>query len=221
MGNPIVVEWLGSVPYGVALARQEQAVAACRAGRSPDRLLLLEHPAVITLGRGSQPQNLRTSEAQLATRGIAVHRVPRGGDVTWHGPGQLVGYPILHLERRGEKDVVAYLRRLEQALIAALSGLGLAVRPVAGKTGVYMADAQQPLRKIASIGVGVKRWVTWHGFALNVTNDPAGFDDIVPCGLHGVEMTSVAQELGGLPERKLFDATRARVAEAFLESFCG
>jgi lipoate-protein ligase B len=218
MARRLRVEWLGTLPYGDALALQEAAVAARRAGREPDRLLLLEHPPVVTFGRSSRPANLRTPEADLLARGVEVHRVARGGDVTWHGPGQLVGYLVADLRADGEPDVERLLRRLEAALLDALGSLDVKGGAVPGMTGVFVLPSSPP-RKIASIGVGVRGWVTWHGFALNATCDLAGFADIVPCGLRGVEMTSVARELGVEPAPELFARARGAVADAFARHF--
>lgn len=212
------VEWRGRVPYAEALALQERAVVERRAGRGPDRLLLLEHPPVVTLGRRGREENLRTPIAALRARGVEVHRVSRGGDVTWHGPGQLVGYAVVDLAARGAADVGRFLRGLEAALVEALAELGVTAAPRAGMTGVFVGGAEPP-RKIASIGVGLRGWVTWHGFALNATADLAGFADIVPCGLHGVEMTSVARELGEAPTPPLFARCRDAVAASFARAF--
>jgi lipoyl(octanoyl) transferase len=197
MGD-LSVRWLGRVPYARALALQEETVAARRAGEVGDTLLLLEHPPVVTLGRGARTENLLVGEDALRAGGIDVHRVARGGDVTWHGPGQLVGYPIIDLAARGKRDVVAFLRLLEAVLCEALQELGVPPRTLPGMTGVF-ADAppRDPPRKLASIGVGVRGWVTWHGFALNVDLDVADFAIMVPCGLHQVRMTTVADELRG------------------------
>jgi len=195
----LVTEWLGTVRYAEALALQEQAVIDRRAGRTGDRLLLLEHPAVVTLGRNSHEAHLLTPRAELEARGVDVHEIPRGGDVTYHGPGQLVGYLILDLEPRG-RDVDRLLRSIEAAIVDAAHELGLVAGTLSGMTGVFMKGSEQPgrvpPRKLASIGLGLRQWVSWHGFALNVSVDLADFGDIVPCGLHGVEMTSVAAELG-------------------------
>jgi lipoyl(octanoyl) transferase len=221
MGHPLAIEWLGSVGYREALACQEDAVADRRAGRAPDRLLLLEHPAVITFGRSGRARNLRTAPEALAARGVEVHHVARGGDVTYHGPGQLVGYLVVDLAQRGQPDAVAFLRRVEATLISALADLGLAGEARTGMTGVFVRGSDPP-RKLASIGVGLRGWITWHGFALNATVDLDGFRDIVPCGLHGVEMTSLARELGWPPgdaSAAAFDRTRLAVAEAFGRSF--
>jgi lipoate-protein ligase B len=241
MGIALDISWLGTVPYGAALERQLAAVEARRAG-GPDRLLLLEHPPVVTLGRSAKPENLLTPQAQLAERGVEVHEIARGGDVTWHGPGQLVGYLIADLAARGAQDVSLWLRGIEAALIESLGELGVPCRRVEGMTGVFVAEFAQltasrvepgaqraagersecgSQRKIASIGVGLKGWITYHGFALNVTPELAGFADIVPCGLSGVTMTSVARELGrelavgSTEERAFFAHVRACVAAAF------
>jgi lipoate-protein ligase B len=215
----LLVEWLGSVRYGEALERQLAAIEERRRG-GPDRLLLLEHPSVITLGRSARPEHLKRARADLAARGVELFEVARGGDVTWHGPGQLVGYLIADLAARGTPDVHAWLRRIEVALIEALAALGLAARRIPGMTGVFLErdDPAGAHRKIASIGVGLRGWISWHGFALNATPDLAGFDDIVPCGLRGVRMTSVAEALGAEPSRALFERTRAAVATAFERS---
>ncbi len=193
-------------------------MAQRRAGGGRDRLLLLTHPPVITLGRAAKPENLLTPRDELARRGIAVHEVARGGDVTFHGPGQLVGYPIFDLKSRGAADVYEFLRSLEGCLIEALGAIGVSGARCEGRTGVFV-ESSAPLRKIASIGIGVRRWVTFHGFALNVTLDPDAFRDIVPCGLHDVEMTSVARELGCEPDERLFTAVRDEVTEAFRRAF--
>lgn len=195
---------LGTVPYVEGLDLQRHLARERIAGRLPnDLLLLLEHPPVVTLGRGSHAEHVLRSE------GIEVVEVERGGDVTYHGPGQLVGYPIVDLEGSGFKqDLHWYLRTLEQALIEGLALLGIPAERNPGYTGVWTGG-----RKIASIGVHVKQWVTWHGFALNVTTDLGAFDRIVPCGIPGVEMTSVAKE-GAAPE-----ATRSAVVAGFEKAF--
>ena len=185
------IRHLGRVPWAEALELQKELRAARAEGRVPDTVLLLEHPDVITFGRGTRPGSARLDDDALRAAGYEVHRASRGGDVTWHGPGQLVGYPILDLAPRG-RDVHAYLRDLEGVLIAALAGLGIAAVRRAGFTGVWLDER----RKIASIGVGVRRWLTLHGFALNVCCDLARFDPILPCGLEGVEMVSASSVLG-------------------------
>ena len=187
---------LGQVPYGEALELQ-RAVARDRiAGVIPeDVLLLVEHPPVVTLGRAStSATHLTASPEFLAARGVEVFEVERGGDITFHGPGKLVGYPIIDLKRH-RQDLHWYLRQIEGALIDALAMLGIEATRRAGLTGVWTTTN----RKIASIGVHARDWVTWHGFALNVTTDLSYFDLMVPCGIAGVEMTSVARELGEAP----------------------
>lgn len=218
--EPLHVEWLGRVPYAEALKLQEECVDARRAGERRDTLLLLEHPPTVTLGRRSESDHLLVPEAALAARGVSLHHIARGGDVTYHGPGQLVGYPIIHLKERGAPDVVAFLRRIETLLIEALQTLGIEGYTRAGYTGVFASpDRPGRPRKIASIGIGVRRWVTFHGFALNVTLDPAEFDVIVPCGLPDVQMTSVAREGAAGDPETLELRTRDAVAEAFLGAY--
>ena len=174
----------GRLGYAAALSLQEELVAArCRGGA--DILILLEHEPVVTLGRGARAEHLLQSPAELARRGVTLAECSRGGDVTWHGPGQLVGYPIVDLAARG-RDLHRYLRDLEEVLIRTLAAFDVAAGRIPGKTGVWVGAA-----KIASVGVAVRRWVAWHGFALNVAPDLAGFDAIVPCGLHGVRMTAL------------------------------
>ncbi|MSQ47549.1 MAG: lipoyl(octanoyl) transferase [Deltaproteobacteria bacterium] len=174
---------LGCLEYPRALIVQEDLLHRRREGTGHDALLLVEHPPVFTLGRGAEEKNL------LTPREVPVHRVSRGGEVTFHGPGQLVGYPLIDLANHG-RDVHLYLRGLEAVLIDVLATCGIAARREVGKTGVWVNE-----KKIASIGVGVRRWVTYHGFALNVTTDLSYFADIVPCGLVGVRMTSMAELL--------------------------
>jgi len=200
LSKSLSIEWMGRTAYADALALQHQAVADRLAGRTEDRLLLLEHPKVITLGRSTDRANLRTGEARLRELEIELFEVGRGGDITYHAPGQLVGYPIIDLDALDRRDVHAHLRRLEAGLIEALEELGVPAQRLPGWTGVFVdrsrsVERRGSERKIASIGVGVRRWVTFHGFALNVTIDLEGFDSIVPCGLREVEMTSVAVEL--------------------------
>lgn len=210
----LAIEWLGRVPYAEALALQHARAEARRRGEAGDVLLLLEHPPVVTQGRRSRPENLLTGAEALRARGIELHQVNRGGDVTYHGPGQLVGYPILDLAARGLADVHRFLRELEAGLVEALAGLGVRAETRPGWTGVFV-ESSEPPRKIASIGVGLRDWVTCHGFALNVTLDPGAFSDIVPCGLHGVVMTSVARELGAGVPPDLDARTRHAVTRAF------
>ncbi len=205
--NTLEVLTAGTVPYEEALAWQRQLAEDRIAGRlSHDVLLLLEHPPVVTLGRNSHAEHL------LQAEGIDVFEVERGGDVTFHGPGQLVGYPILDLGAY-RKDLHWYLRTLEQALIDALAILDIPAERRPGFTGVWTRG-----RKIASIGVHVKQWVTWHGFALNVTTDLAHFDRIVPCGIQNVEMTSVQKEVGQGTGEGLWEKSVAAVVEGFEKS---
>lgn len=178
------------MPYGEALELQRSIAAARISGHIPeDVLLLVEHPPVVTLGRSSKDANLSASPELLRARGVELFEVERGGDVTFHGPGQLVGYPIIDLKRH-KQDLHWYLRTVEQALIDTLEALGIAAGRNTGYTGVWTGG-----RKIASIGVHARDWVTWHGFALNVTTDLSYFDLIVPCGIRDVTMTSIAREL--------------------------
>lgn len=195
----------GCVEYERAVAWQEALVARRQRGGA-DTLLLLEHPPVYTLGRGADRRFLGT-----ATDGsVPVVETNRGGEVTFHGPGQLVGYPILGLRER-RPDLHWYLRTLEAALIGALADLGIPSGRVAGRTGVWV-DGR---RKICSIGVAVRRWVTWHGFALNVGPDLSGFVPISPCGIAGVEMTAVAREGGPTEVTAVLPVVLARFVEAF------
>jgi lipoate-protein ligase B len=179
--------------YAEALELQRAIARARIAGTvAEDVLLLVEHPPVVTLGRSSKDAHLLASPETLARRGIEVFEVERGGDVTFHGPGQLVGYPIIDLKRH-RKDLHWYLRQVEQSLIDALAELGVDSERNVGYTGVWTQG-----RKIASIGVHARDWVTWHGFALNVSTDLSYFDLMVPCGIQAVTMTSVERELGQL-----------------------
>jgi lipoate-protein ligase B len=200
---------LGRIAYDDALALQRTAAAARLAGTIPDVLLLCEHPPVVTLGRSTKTANLTATPAALAARGVEVHEVERGGDVTFHGPGQLVGYPILDLSGY-RKDLHWYLRQLEATLITALSHFEIAAERRPGLTGVWTSG-----RKIASIGVHARGWVTWHGFALNVTTDLSYFDLMVPCGIADVEMTSLVRERPDAAVEGVDDAVIAAFAETF------
>jgi lipoyl(octanoyl) transferase len=182
---------LGRIAYGDALELQRAVAAARISGQiTEDVLLLLEHPPVVTFGRSSKMQHLTASPDFLRERGVEVFDVERGGDVTFHGPGQLVGYPIFDLKRH-KLDLHWYLRQVEESLIRALATYSIEAERSEGYTGVWTRG-----RKIASIGVHARDWVTWHGFALNVTTDLSYFDLIVPCGIPGVVMTSIARETG-------------------------
>jgi lipoate-protein ligase B len=212
----LLVSNLGVMPYGEALVLQ-RAVARARISGAfdEDLLLLVEHPPVVTMGRSSKEKHLLASPALLASRGVDLHEVERGGDVTFHGPGQLVGYPIIDLKRH-KQDLHWFLRQVEEALIRAIAPLGLVGERSAGFTGVWTGG-----RKLASIGVHARDWVTWHGFALNVTTDLSYFDLMVPCGIASVEMTSVAKELRLIDDSavNIGRLVRNEVVDAFAEVF--
>ena len=179
------IEWLGRIDYQAALRIQEERLDRClNDGR--ESVILLEHEPVYTIGRLPDKSSLRVV-AQLPHPFFETNR---GGQATYHGPGQLVGYPILDLRERG-RDLHCYLRNLENLLIGLLKEFDIQGEKVAGKTGVWVQD-----RKIASIGIGIRKWITMHGFALNVASDLSGFQSIVPCGLSGVRMTSISTESG-------------------------
>jgi lipoyl(octanoyl) transferase len=212
---------LGLRSYAEALAFQRE-VAAARIDRriEQDVLLLVEHPPVITLGRSTKVGNLLASNEQLKARGVELFEVERGGDVTFHGPGQLVGYPIVDLTEHKE-DLHWYLRQVEEVTIRAVAPFGIAAARNPGKTGVWTRD-----RKLASIGVHARQWVTWHGFALNVTTDLSYFDLMVPCGIADVTMTSVEREIldgaSGVclaPAPTLSEDVRQATVRAFGEVF--
>ena len=175
---------LGLIDFGEAWAIQEQMAAEVAASNIPETLLLLEHPPVYTIGSGGNDANILDSSVQAV-------RINRGGDVTWHGPGQVVGYPLVDLARRG-RDLHRYLRFLEEFLISTAADYGISACRIQGKTGIWVDEG-----KLAAIGVGVRRWVTMHGFALNVTNDLAPFSAINPCGMADCRVTS----LGALSHR--------------------
>ncbi|HET8836352.1 MAG TPA: lipoyl(octanoyl) transferase LipB [Gemmatimonadales bacterium] len=210
MSHRLRVADLGPRPYEEVLELQRRLCRERMAGEQQDDLLLLvEHEPVVTLGRGTRPSSVRLTPGDFAARGVTLVEVERGGDATFHGPGQVVGYPVLDL-REHREDLHWYLRQLEGVLIAALAELGVPAERNPGLTGVWTRG-----RKIASIGIHVKQWVTFHGFALNVTTDLRGFDLIVPCGIDGVLMTSVAAELGGTDAADL----QARAREAIVQAF--
>jgi lipoyl(octanoyl) transferase len=199
--NALSVVPAGVVPYDIAARWQKELHARRVAGEVPDILLLLEHPHVYTLGRRFAPDHLLLDKAELLERGIAVHEADRGGSVTYHGPGQLVGYPIVDLARpphpvegggsdRGDPDTIRYLRLLEEAIIRAIRSLGVVAGRREGLTGVWVGTS-----KLASIGINVSRGVTKHGFALNVSTDLTFFDGMIPCGIGGARMSSLAELL--------------------------
>ncbi len=180
------VRELGRIEYAAAFEAQQRLVEERKLGRVPDKLLLLEHPHTITLGRNGRMENLLGSDAALQASGIAFHVSDRGGDITYHGPGQVVGYPILDLNE-WKRDVRAYVRAIEQVMIDALDSFGINAARVCECTGVWVDG-----KKIGAIGVHISRWVTSHGFALNVNTDLSYFGYIVPCGLTK-PVTSMAQ----------------------------
>jgi lipoyl(octanoyl) transferase len=204
--DDLLVCHLGRVEYAEAVAMQERLRARVQAGESGDALLLLEHPPVYTLGRRSTEADLPMGEAWYRAQGIDVVRSNRGGKLTYHGPGQLVGYPIMRVD-----DVVAQVRAMERAIVAALAEEGVTARPRADEgieyTGVWVQD-----RKIASIGIHLQRGVTTHGFAVNVDNDLQPFEWVVACGLPEVRMTSLCRELATAGRLPCF---RKRMAYAF------
>ncbi len=214
MSTELGVVGLGRMAYAEALELQRRLARDRIAGTiGRDLLLMVEHPPVVTLGRSFHEQHLTTPRERLAARGIEVFDIERGGDVTYHGPGQLVGYPIYDLTQH-RQDLHWFLRRIEESLIRALDELGLASRRNAPHTGVWIEG-----RKIASIGIHVKQWVTWHGFALNVTTDLSSFDLIVPCGIPNVRMTSVARELRERAPRDLWGRALETTVLGFAEVF--
>jgi lipoyl(octanoyl) transferase len=184
------IERLGRIPYAQGLALQEARVEERKAGRIPDTLLLLEHDPVFTLGRNARRENLLVSQEGLEARGFSVFECGRGGDVTYHGPGQVVGYPILELPP-DRRDVHKYVRDLEEILLRILSDYGIPGGRIPGLTGVWVHDL-----KVAAIGVRISRWVTSHGFALNVANDLSPFGLVIPCGIRGKGVTSLSVLLG-------------------------
>lgn len=179
------IEWLGRIRYEAGLRIQDARLETCLSSAS-ETVLLLEHEPVYTIGRLPDKSSLRTPDRLP----YPVFETNRGGQATYHGPGQLLGYPILDLRTRG-RDLHVYLRNLENILIDLMADFGIRASRVGGKTGVWVED-----RKIASIGVGVRKWVTMHGFALNVSSDLHGFQHITPCGIADVQMTSISRELG-------------------------
>ncbi|GAA4378502.1 lipoyl(octanoyl) transferase LipB [Hymenobacter koreensis] len=226
----VELERLGRVEYEPTWAYQEELLAAAVAIKTrnrqhetagtppeltPNRLLLCEHPPVYTLGKSGKPEHLLLNETGLAAHGATFHRINRGGDITFHGPGQLVGYPILDLENF-KPDIHWYLRTLEEAVILTLADYGLSAGRIAGLTGVwfdYEAGAPNP-RKICAMGVKCSRWVTMHGFALNINTDLSYFGHIVPCGITDKAVTSLAQELGHpVPMREVEDRFLPHLAE--------
>ena len=191
---------LGLIGYADAYALQKRVVAARKAEAIEDVLLLCEHPHVITQGRNGKREHLLVSERVLRQKGVEYHETSRGGDITYHGPGQIVGYPILNLGAI-RRDVVWYVRTLEEAMIRATSEFGIAAQRVAGKTGIWVRTENSE-EKLGAIGVHISRWVTSHGFAYNVSTDLRFFDLIVPCGIADRKATSLEKLLGRSVEEK-------------------
>lgn len=201
---------LGRMDYVAAEALQEKLVAARRTGQVPDTLLFVEHEPVITVGGSADEADAEVEVAAARAAGLPVYRVARGGRATWHGPGQVVGYSIMDL-RAHRTDLHWYLRALEQVLIEALDELGIVARRVDGLTGVWVGE-----RKVASIGIAVRGWVTWHGFAVNVDCDPAVWRLLQPCGLPAEAMASLAEVADTPPAR---DEVTAALAHSFAAHF--
>ena len=185
---------LGLIGYAEAYALQKRIVAARKAGSMEDAVLFCEHPHVITQGRNGKREHLLVSERVLQQKGVDFLETSRGGDITYHGPGQIVGYPILNLGAI-RRDVVWYLRMLEEAMIRATAEFGITAKRIAGKTGIWV-DAGNAEEKLGAIGVHISRWVTSHGFAYNVSTDLRFFDLIVPCGIADRKATSLEKLLG-------------------------
>jgi lipoate-protein ligase B len=215
--NTIWLVNLDTIPYADALALQHRLVDARKRGALNDTLLLLEHPAVFTLGRNAKDENILVSREFLQQQGIDVFRVERGGDVTYHGPGQLVGYPILDLHNY-RLDVGWFVRSIEEMLIRALGDFGIRVKRIEKLVGVWIDQASpvQPEAKLVQIGARIEQWITYHGFALNVDPNLAHFELIVPCGISDKAVTSMARVLNRPVDP---DAVRERVAARFGEVF--
>jgi lipoyl(octanoyl) transferase len=210
MSDKVWCARLGQVPYEEARSLQKRLEQARRLGEVPDLLLLLEHPPVYTKGRRAKPAELGMGEDWYRMQGIEVCEADRGGSVTYHGPGQLVGYPIVSLNDR-RIGVAAYVGRLERLMIDSLAAFGIEVGLIDGLTGVWAGD-----RKIGSIGVHVSRGITTHGFAINVNNDLQPFEWIVPCGIEDCRMTSICRELGAeQPMDRVMDVVSERFGEVY------
>lgn len=197
MSSPIAAYDLGRVPYREALELQHRAVLARAGGETGDAIYFVEHEPVLTVGRGGRAESLITSERDLSARGVEIVSVERGGDVTYHGPGQVVAYPIVGLDGLPSgRDLHRYLRDLEEVLIRTLAAYGLSAGRRPPYTGVWVGE-----RKVAAIGVAVRRWIAFHGFALNVDPDLSHFDWIHPCGIHHLGVASLRSLLGAPPAR--------------------
>lgn len=205
---PLAVLRLPELEYGQACELQRKLLEERRLGERPDTLLLMSHPPVVTVGRGAGAGHVLLHEEELHRRGIALWETDRGGDVTFHGPGQIVGYVIFDLREHGQ-DLHRFLRRMESAVIRALAAFGLDGNRVSGLTGVWVAD-----RKVCAIGIKVSRWISMHGFALNVSTDLTYFDVIVPCGIADRGVTSLTALLGHRVDRR-------QVENALVNAFAG
>lgn len=205
---PCSVRDLGRMRYAEAFALQQLLVEQRKRGEIPDQLLFVEHPHVVTMGRNGKGENLLAAPELLERSGIEFHSTDRGGDVTYHGPGQIVGYPIVDL-REWKKDVLAYVRAIEDVVIGALAGFGIEGSRLPGATGVWVGNGEEAA-KVAAIGVHISRWVTSHGFALNLDTDLSYFRYIVPCGL--TKPVTSMRKLGCRAER-------GEVVEALVRSF--
>jgi lipoyl(octanoyl) transferase len=215
--SPIAATWLGRIPYRPAWDLQKRLVSERAEGRIPDSLLLLEHDAVLTLGRQADESHVLARPSELRRRGIEVIRVERGGEVTYHGPGQLVAYPIIRLGDRGLM-VRPLVTALEEAMIAACEALGVRATRRDGHPGCWvMGDGGRPPRKIGALGLRIERGVSYHGIALNVDPDLRDFDLIDPCGTPGLISTSIAEELGRTAEPPTTEAVE-RAARVFAEA---
>ncbi len=206
-------EWLGRIRYQDAWDRQHELVTDRVAGRVPDTLLLLEHDPVLTLGRNSDPDHIRASNEELAARGVPVVRVERGGEVTYHGPGQLVAYPIVGLHEAGLL-LRPFVRALEAAMTDVAARYGVAAERRDGFPGCWVdpAGSDGPPRKLGALGLRVERGVTYHGIAFNITTDLTDFELIEPCGLTGIQVTSVARESGWSGDQALPSTESVRIA---------
>ncbi|MGE5445698.1 MAG: lipoyl(octanoyl) transferase LipB [Ignavibacteriales bacterium] len=205
---------LGMVDYQEALNLQLSLIEKRRNEEMEDVLLLLEHPPTFTMGRSGKTEHLLKSQEELRRNGIHFEIISRGGDITYHGPGQLVGYPILDLDNFN-RDVNQYLRNIEEVIIRALCDFEIKAERIKGFTGVWVGEDGE---KIASIGVGIKNWITYHGFALNVNTDLSYFDMMIPCGIQGVKMTSMKKFLG-MSENIEMEDVETSIIDAFSKVF--
>jgi lipoyl(octanoyl) transferase len=217
--DPIAATWLGRIAYRDAWALQKRLVDARVTARVPDTLLLLEHEAVLTLGRNAEPSHVLATPRELRKRAIEVINVERGGEVTYHGPGQLVAYPILRLGDRGIL-IKPLVRALEEAMIETCGALGVTTVRREGHPGCWVMEDGRPPRKIGALGIRVERGVSYHGIALNIDPDLRDFELIDPCGMPGLVSTSIAEELGRTAEPPSTEAVR-RAAEIFAGAFVG